>query len=316
MKRILAPIIAAAISIAAHGATLVPIQLLNPAGSTSGQTIVSAGAASSPAWGNMVVANVTGAAALTGATFTGPVNINDNIAAPIFVLTDTTPGDGAQIALTGDGAATPTKTIRVAAGQFGIVNNSFSTQILTLTDAGILSTSGGINGTPISGSTGAFTTLSASSTVTVPAGTTLNQPLIVGVTNGSAAAAGNVGQPLSTTVPSGSAVALTGGIPANIGSLSLTAGDWDVWANMCTNPAGTTTQQTVGFSVSTASATMNVSQEVAMPYGAAAGNSVCAQVPMAPLNVSTTTTVFMVALSNFSVATNSAFGNLWARRRH
>jgi hypothetical protein len=64
-----------AVSIAAFGATLNPIQLLNPAGSSSGQAIVSTGASTAPAWGgvgvngiasiaaNTVLANATGSAA-------------------------------------------------------------------------------------------------------------------------------------------------------------------------------------------------------------------------------------------------------------
>jgi hypothetical protein len=59
----------------AFGTTLNPVQLLNPAGSTSGQAIVSTGASTAPGWGNVsatalaaqaantVVANVTGSTA-------------------------------------------------------------------------------------------------------------------------------------------------------------------------------------------------------------------------------------------------------------
>lgn len=64
--------------IAAYGnaATTVPVQLLNPAGSSSGQTIVSTGASSAPGWAsvplsglstqaaNTVVANFTGSSAV------------------------------------------------------------------------------------------------------------------------------------------------------------------------------------------------------------------------------------------------------------
>ena len=51
---------------------------------------------------------------------------------------------------------------------------------------------------------------------------------LAGVTNGSNAAAGNVGEYLAATVASGAAVALTSGGNRDIASLALTAGDWDV----------------------------------------------------------------------------------------
>jgi hypothetical protein len=74
MKKIFAALLALATSVA-FGATLSPITLLNPAGSTSGQAIVSTGASSAPAWGgigvngiaaiaaNTVLANATGSSA-------------------------------------------------------------------------------------------------------------------------------------------------------------------------------------------------------------------------------------------------------------
>lgn len=84
MKRLFALFIAAAISISASAATLLPIQLLNPAGSSSGQAIVSTGASSAPAWGgvpvgglaaiasNSVIANATNSSAIpTAVTVTG-----------------------------------------------------------------------------------------------------------------------------------------------------------------------------------------------------------------------------------------------------
>jgi hypothetical protein len=75
MKRFLLGALALIFSIVVSAATLVPVQLLNPAGSTSGQAIVSTGASTAPAWGfigasgigsiaaNTVLANATGSSA-------------------------------------------------------------------------------------------------------------------------------------------------------------------------------------------------------------------------------------------------------------
>jgi hypothetical protein len=74
MKKIFAAILSLTTSLA-FGTTLSPITLLNPAGSSSGQAIVSTGASSAPAWGgigvsgiaaigaNTVLANATGSSA-------------------------------------------------------------------------------------------------------------------------------------------------------------------------------------------------------------------------------------------------------------
>src|SRR5574339_130261 len=82
MKRLLAAV-SLWLAGAAAAATLTPIQLLNPAGSTAGQAIVSTGAATAPAWGavsagalapiaaNTVLGNFTGASAAPAA-FSAP----------------------------------------------------------------------------------------------------------------------------------------------------------------------------------------------------------------------------------------------------
>ena len=73
MKKILFGL-AALYSSFAFSATLVPIQLLNPTGSSSGQAIVSTGASTAPAWGNV------NAATLNGATFAAPGPIGSTTA--------------------------------------------------------------------------------------------------------------------------------------------------------------------------------------------------------------------------------------------
>lgn len=59
MKRILVAL-CALLCASAFGTTLNPIQLLNPAGSSSGQAILSTGASTVPVWGNVSAAALTG----------------------------------------------------------------------------------------------------------------------------------------------------------------------------------------------------------------------------------------------------------------
>jgi hypothetical protein len=102
MKRILAGLALAVSAALSHAATLNPIQLLNPTGSTSGQAIVSTGASSAPAWSSIVNtvagrsgavtltnSDVSGSAPLASPTFTGTVTIPPaaNITAPNIIGT-------------------------------------------------------------------------------------------------------------------------------------------------------------------------------------------------------------------------------------
>ena len=152
MKRILS-VILAFYAASALCATTLPVQLINPVGSTSGQVITSTGASSAPAWSSLP-ATVTGLTAGTGIA--------------------------------------------------------------------------------VSSSTGNVT-------VSIPAGATITTPNITGVTSGSAAAAGSVGEVKTAT---GTAVSLTNSTVANITSVALTAGDWWCSGNIEYDAAGTTILQT------------------------------------------------------------------------
>jgi len=59
MKKLFAALLALVASIA-FGATTLPVQLINPTGSTSGQAIVSTGASSVPAWASVNAATLSG----------------------------------------------------------------------------------------------------------------------------------------------------------------------------------------------------------------------------------------------------------------
>lgn len=118
----------------------------------------------------------TNAASLTGATFTGAVSLS--YAGPIFTLNDTSgsgfPGtvyknNGTQNwALHATSSSNAFALDRYVAGVFtdSPISVSNSTGAVTMAD--------GVTGSPISGSTGSFTTLAASSTSTFGGNMTLN----------------------------------------------------------------------------------------------------------------------------------------------
>ncbi|MCW3611320.1 hypothetical protein, partial [Burkholderia cenocepacia] len=59
MKRFLLAICTAVTAATASAATLYPVQLLNPAGSTAGQAVVSTGPSSAPAWATVSLAGLS-----------------------------------------------------------------------------------------------------------------------------------------------------------------------------------------------------------------------------------------------------------------
>jgi hypothetical protein len=184
-------------------------------------------------------------------------------------------------------------------------------------------TSGGIPYFSSTTGMGSSTLLTAGSVVGgggagQPPATIANGQLPATATNDSASA-GRVGEVISAVVAVGSQVALTTATPANVATLSLTAGDWDIWGVCVFNPAGSTTVTIIECATNTVSATMP------NPVGYA-GESVlqasfttgAVQIqPTGPLvvKVATTTSVYLVADSSFGTSTMGVYGSFTARRR-
>jgi len=170
-------------------------------------------------------------------------------------------------------------------------------------------TGGSIDGTTVGATTassGAFTTISASSTIT-PSQTAG----IVGTTTNNNANAGSVGEYITAT---GTNVSLTTATPANITSISLGAGDWEVHGNIQFNPAGTTTIQQVVAGFSSTSATFQASVNFNMQASFTTGAVVGAAIPSQRFSLASTTTIYLVAQSSFGVSTMQATATLRARR--
>lgn len=181
---------------------------------------------------------------------------------------------------------------------------------------------GGISGQIQYNNAGAFGGFTVSGDGTISGSGVLAVNSVTGVTNGSAAAAGKVGERIDANVLSGSAVTLTNNTPANVLSLPLTAGDWEV-SGVTALLAGATTNVTYVFgTVSLTSATLDtttpgrLSAIVFSSAGAVPPSGVpfTATLPPTQFNVTTPTTVFLTTQSGFTVSTMKAYGNLHAIR--
>lgn len=170
-----------------------------------------------------------------------------------------------------------------------------------------------INGTGITAVTG-------TGAVVLTSSPTITTPNIVGTTAVGNATAGSVGEYVSSIIASGSAVSLVNNTAKNLTSISLTAGDWDVWAMFNFIPQGTTniTQFIGGVNTTTDTLSLLGDRSAFTTYGSGGivpGAVNCGS-PMVQLriNVSSTTTVYAVAQSSFTVAGLTVWGSLQARR--
>jgi hypothetical protein len=136
------------------------------------------------------------------------------------------------------------------------------------------------------------------------------------------ASAGNLGEYIESVIASGSAVSLTSTTPANMTSISLTAGDWDVDAVFqFTGNVATTVGYLVG-SISTTSATLDNTAgrrdsdmyANATVFNNIAGAQANLSIPPLRFSLSGTTTIYAVAQALFATNTCSVFGILRARR--
>jgi len=149
---------------------------------------------------------------------------------------------------------------------------------------------------------------------------TITTPNIVGTTAVGNASAGSVGEFPSSIIASGSAVSLVNATGKDLTSISLTAGDWDVWATFNFIPAGTTniTQLIGSISLTTNTPSLLGDRCGFTTYGSGGVvpgviNCGCPLV-QTRINVSSTTTVFAVAQASFTVAGLTVWGSIQARR--
>lgn len=157
-------------------------------------------------------------------------------------------------------------------------------------------------------------------TATSSAITLLKPTAIAGTTTNDNAAAGYVGQYVESSVASGSAVSMTTDTPANITSISLTAGDWDVRGTVGFVAGASTSISNILVGASSTSATLPTPPASGTYTGyhvSFLGTFTDASYPFGPgrLSLAATTTIYLVCQTTFSGGTgNAAYGFIGARR--
>jgi hypothetical protein len=133
---------------------------------------------------------------------------------------------------------------------------------------------------------------------------------VIGTTTNDSAAAGSVGELISSVIASGSSVTFTSGANHDLTSISLTAGDWDVWGNI--RCGGTTVTALVGWIGTATATTPNTSLITSLTLSSP--NNQAAPVPSLPMQLAGTTTIYLSGLV-LGTGTLSVCGGIYARRR-
>lgn len=276
MKRLLTFLALTCAAATSFAATLNPVQLLNPAGSTAGQAIVSTGSGSAPAWGAVSATSLASQAANTVvANFTGS-------------------------------SASPTA--------FAMPSCSTSSGILQYTSGTGVTCSTTIWASPpaigsTTANTGKFTTLQATSAIT-PSSTAG----IVGTTAADNAQAGSIGEEItgscsSVSMSSGVALNCTS-ITLTAGDWDVSGTCVFQPAGSTTFTLAGCTANTTSASLGGGGNGLTL-----LNITFTTGNSQYIQAGTLRVNASTSTTVYLVGQTAFGVSTMAMSGNIWARRR-
>ena len=212
-------------------------------------------------------------------------------------------------------SSTFTEMVRIAStaitmspASANVVMSPTGTGLVTINPA----TLGSINNMTVgatTASTGAFTTLTSTGVTTLK-----------GSTTNDSVAAGNIGEYISSSVVSGSGVALTTATAKTVTSISLTAGDWDVTGNVGFTSAALTSITEFAQSISQTNNTHDTAP------GSYAARDTAAIIPgassilnvMSPntirISLAGTTTIYLIASAVFTASTLTAYGLIAARR--
>jgi hypothetical protein len=138
----------------------------------------------------------------------------------------------------------------------------------------------------------------------------ITTPSIVGVTNGSNAGGGDVGEFIQSKVASGSAVAISS--VTNIASLTLTPGDWDVVGQVSAiNVDNLTANLTAGITTTSATLPTDGSESYGEMAALGSTSKTTMTISRVRVNVMVSTIVYLVG---FASSFCTGFGNISARR--
>ncbi len=249
---------------------------------------------------------------------TGGIELNGNLKVTGFTnaaITDAIPwhdANGKASELTVGSGLTLTGNTLTAAGGGGITRADATNVVLDVGPIVVGSIDGNVAGTvtPDVADTGQITYQVS--------GNVNSLSEFVGVIDGSDAGAGRIGEYIESVVSTGSGASLTTGTGADVTSISLTAGDWDVEGNITFQEGAGTVVSTAAGVITTTSATVDATgfSGVEVLHGPVGASTAYFSItlPRHRISITTTTTVYLATKASFSVASLISWGQINARR--
>jgi hypothetical protein len=146
---------------------------------------------------------------------------------------------------------------------------------------------------------------------------------IIGTATNDNASAGNIGEYVSSTVSEASGISLTNGVAFNITSISLSAGDWDVWGSITVDQGSGNEGNLINLAGSITATSETITDFSLGVPGTCQASSITSGAMRAIFNLSptrfslnTTTTIYLVARPNYANTSipGTGYGTLAARR--
>lgn len=207
-------------------------------------------------------------------------------------------------------ADTGTVTNGMLAGSIANAKLANSSVTIGSTTVALGGTAGTLAGLTLTAPTISGTT-SLTGTVTVS-----GQLIGKGTATNDSAATGYIGEFITATIASGSAVSLTTATTANVTSISLTAGDWDVSGVVDYTANVATVIQSMKQGTSATTATLGAQDTFStLVLGASVTTDPANVAPTVRISLASTTTIYLVANASFTISTLSAYGTISARRQ-
>lgn len=141
-----------------------------------------------------------------------------------------------------------------------------------------------------------------------------------GTTTNDNAAAGYIGEYVSSEIAPGSGVSLTSGAAVNITSISLTAGDWDVWGNVLFRPSASAAIVSLTGFISTngttypGSANAGAVGRMVFPASFVPNDDIIIVAGTKRISIASTTTVYLESVQYYSGGSMTGAGFIGARR--
>lgn len=129
-----------------------------------------------------------------------------------------------------------------------------------------------------------------------------------------APSAGFIGEQIRGAATSGSPITLTNNTCANIASVSLTAGVWDISCICAIANTGTNTQQQMSISTTSATLQGNLGDQYVAESVVISGAISYLYIPAFRVTITSTTIHYMCATSSFSTGTCTGYGRISATR--